>query len=155
MHGALWVEPITRLAAMEPANQNAPTNYLIITFHPHRPIRTLHFHVAASFWPRPWRQWEDGGDQQNGSQVFAENDTRATGRWRGEAGLLATPPDGRFPKQNIGPVKFEIPKVPVIFVLGGPGSGKVTYCDNLIQERKGITHINMMDLLQQYALGNG
>lgn len=38
---------------------------------------------------------------------------------------------------------------------GGPGSGKVTYCDNLIQERKGITHINMMDLLQQYALGNG
>ncbi|XP_011637258.1 adenylate kinase isoenzyme 5 isoform X2 [Pogonomyrmex barbatus] len=93
-------------------------------------------------------------DQQNGSQVFAENDTRATGRWRGEAGLLATPPDGHFPKQNIGPVKFEIPKVPVIFVLGGPGSGKVTYCDNLIQERKGITHINMMDLLQQYALGN-
>ncbi|RLU23097.1 hypothetical protein DMN91_005375 [Ooceraea biroi] len=93
-------------------------------------------------------------DQQNGSQVFDESDARATGRWRGEAGLLATPPDGRFPKQNVGPVKFEIPEVPVIFVLGGPGSGKVTYCDNLIQEKKGITHINMMDLLQQYALGN-
>ncbi|KAL6265768.1 hypothetical protein P5V15_002579 [Pogonomyrmex californicus] len=41
---------------MEPTNQNAPTNYLIIISHPHRPIRTLHFHVAASFWPRPWRQ---------------------------------------------------------------------------------------------------
>lgn len=40
-------------------------------------------------------------------------------------------------------------------LVGGPGSGKVTYCDNLIQEKKGITHINMMDLLQQYALGNG
>ncbi|KAL0106489.1 hypothetical protein PUN28_016298 [Cardiocondyla obscurior] len=93
-------------------------------------------------------------NQQNGSQMFEENDARATGRWRGEAGLLATPPDGHFPKQNVGPVKFEIPKVPVIFVLGGPGSGKVTYCDNLIQEKKGITHINMMDLLQQYALGN-
>ncbi|XP_024884499.1 adenylate kinase isoenzyme 5 [Temnothorax curvispinosus] len=93
-------------------------------------------------------------DQQNGSQMFEENDARATGRWRGEAGLLATPPDGHFPKQNVGPVKFEIPKIPVIFVLGGPGSGKVTYCDNLIQEKKGITHINMMDLLQQYALGN-
>lgn len=39
--------------------------------------------------------------------------------------------------------------------LGGPGSGKVTHCDNLMQEKKGITHINMMDLLQQYALGNG
>ncbi|KOC65843.1 Adenylate kinase isoenzyme 5, partial [Habropoda laboriosa] len=57
-------------------------------------------------------------------------------------------------QQNVGPVKFEIPKVPVIFVLGGPGSGKVTHCDNLMQEKKGITHINMMDLLQQYALGN-
>lgn len=41
------------------------------------------------------------------------------------------------------------------YLIGGPGSGKVTYCDNLIQEKKGITHINMMDLLQQYALGNG
>lgn len=42
-----------------------------------------------------------------------------------------------------------------ILFLGGPGSGKVTHCDNLMQEKKGITHINMMDLLQQYALGNG
>lgn len=50
--------------------------------------------------------------------MFEESDARATGRWRGEAGLLATPPDGHFPKQNVGPVKFEIPKVPVIFVLG-------------------------------------
>lgn len=38
---------------------------------------------------------------------------------------------------------------------GGPGSGKVTHCDNLTQEKKGIVHINMTDLLQQYALGNG
>lgn len=41
------------------------------------------------------------------------------------------------------------------FLLGGPGSGKVTHCDNLMQEKNGITHINMTDLLQQYALGNG
>ncbi|XP_076243047.1 adenylate kinase isoenzyme 5 isoform X1 [Calliopsis andreniformis] len=93
-------------------------------------------------------------DQQNGSQVFEEADARSAGKWRGEAGLLATPPNGSFPQQNIGSVKFEVPKVPVIFVLGGPGSGKVTHCDNLMQEKKGITHINMMDLLQQYALGN-
>lgn len=39
--------------------------------------------------------------------------------------------------------------------LGGPGSGKVTHCDTLMQERRGVTHINMMDLLQQYAIGNG
>ncbi|XP_006623391.1 adenylate kinase isoenzyme 5 [Apis dorsata] len=93
-------------------------------------------------------------DQQNGSQMFEEVDARSAGKWRGEAGLLSTPPNGYFPQQNIGSVKFEVPKVPVIFVLGGPGSGKVTHCDNLMQEKKGITHINMMDLLQQYALGN-
>ncbi|XP_076378601.1 adenylate kinase isoenzyme 5 [Megalopta genalis] len=93
-------------------------------------------------------------DQQDGSQVFEEADARNTGKWRGEAGLLATPPNGYFPQQNVGPIKFEVPQVPVIFVLGGPGSGKVTHCDNLMQEKKGITHINMMDLLQQYALGN-
>lgn len=57
-------------------------------------------------------------DQQNESQVFEEADARSTGKWRGEAGLLATPPNGSFPQQNVGPVKFEVPKVPVIFVLG-------------------------------------
>uniref|UniRef100_A0AAG5CW69 Adenylate kinase isoenzyme 5 n=1 Tax=Anopheles atroparvus TaxID=41427 RepID=A0AAG5CW69_ANOAO len=56
--------------------------------------------------------------------------------------------------QNTGKVKFDPPKVPVIFILGGPGSGKVTHCDTLMQERRGVTHINMMDLLQQYAIGN-
>ncbi|CAG9121609.1 unnamed protein product [Plutella xylostella] len=57
--------------------------------------------------------------------------------------------------QNNTHVKFEPPSVPVIFVLGGPGSGKVTHCDNLMQERRGVVHINMTDLLQQYAIGNG
>ncbi|XP_012274689.1 adenylate kinase isoenzyme 5 [Orussus abietinus] len=93
-------------------------------------------------------------EQQDGSQVYDDGDARSAGKWRGEAGLLATPPEGNFPMQNVGPVKFETPKVPVIFVLGGPGSGKVTHCDTLTQETKGITHINMTDLLQQYALGN-
>lgn len=50
--------------------------------------------------------------------MFEDGDARSVGRWRGEAGLLSTPPDGHFPTQNIGPVKFEPPKVPVIFVLG-------------------------------------
>lgn len=57
--------------------------------------------------------------------------------------------------RNVGKIKFDPPKVPVIFVLGGPGSGKVTHCDTFMQERRGVTHINMMDLLQQYAMGNG
>lgn len=57
-------------------------------------------------------------DQQNGSQVFEDSNAQSVGKWRGEAGLLSTPPNGRFPTQNIGPVKFEPPTVPVIFVLG-------------------------------------
>ncbi|KAK4879953.1 hypothetical protein RN001_008099 [Aquatica leii] len=65
-----------------------------------------------------------------------------------------TPLGGALPMPNSTNVQFESPKVPVIFILGGPGSGKVTHCDNLMQEKKGIIHINMTDLLQQYALGN-
>ncbi|KAK5646555.1 hypothetical protein RI129_005019 [Pyrocoelia pectoralis] len=65
-----------------------------------------------------------------------------------------TPLAGALPMHNNTNVHFESPKVPVIFILGGPGSGKVTHCDNLMQEKKGIIHINMTDLLQQYALGN-
>lgn len=44
-----------------------------------------------------------------------------------------------------------------VFVMyaGGPGSGKVTHCDTLMEERRGITHINMMDLLHQHVISNG
>ncbi|XP_055678396.1 adenylate kinase isoenzyme 5 isoform X2 [Lutzomyia longipalpis] len=78
--------------------------------------------------------------------------------WKGggrrRSTMLHTPLSGNFPMQNAGKVKFDPPKVPVIFVLGGPGSGKVTHCDTLMQEKRGVVHINMMDLLQQYAIGN-
>ncbi|KAL4705063.1 hypothetical protein ACJJTC_004562 [Scirpophaga incertulas] len=77
--------------------------------------------------------------------------SRIDSAWAGRA----TPPTAAFPMQNSSHVKFEPPNVPVIFVLGGPGSGKVTHCDNLMQERRGMVHINMTDLLQQYAIGNG
>ncbi|CAH0726316.1 unnamed protein product, partial [Brenthis ino] len=80
-------------------------------------------------------------------------------RSRRESTWPATPSGVPFPMQNSSHVKFEPPSVPVIFVLGnfagGPGSGKVTHCDNLMQERRGVVHINMTDLLQQYAIGNG
>ncbi|KAM3959146.1 adenylate kinase isoenzyme 5 [Aphomia sociella] len=76
--------------------------------------------------------------------------SRRDSAWVGRA----TPPAASFPMQNSSHVKFEPPNVPVIFVLGGPGSGKVTHCDNLMQERRGVVHINMTDLLQQYAIGN-
>ncbi|XP_064076672.1 uncharacterized protein LOC113396690 [Vanessa tameamea] len=75
-------------------------------------------------------------------------------RSRRESAWPSTPSGVPFPMQNSSHVKFEPPSVPVIFVLGGPGSGKVTHCDNLMQERRGMVHINMTDLLQQYAIGN-
>uniref|UniRef100_A0A182QP30 Adenylate kinase isoenzyme 5 n=1 Tax=Anopheles farauti TaxID=69004 RepID=A0A182QP30_9DIPT len=79
--------------------------------------------------------------------------------WKGggpstRSAVVRTPKSAVAGMQNTGKVKFDPPKVPVIFVLGGPGSGKVTHCDTLMQERRGVTHINMMDLLQQYAIGN-
>lgn len=99
-------------------------------------------------------------DQQNGSQVYDDRQNANGEAWmengrNADFRYTTTPPDGRFPMQNGGHVKFEVPKVPVIFVLGGPGSGKVTHGDSLMQEKRGITHINMTDLLQQYAIGNG
>lgn len=115
-------------------------------------------------------------EQSDGSQAFEEGrETWARNSARNDSRTVVTPPDGQFPMHNSSPVQFEMPKVPVIFVLGtskfprssesqklkscifigGPGSGKVTHCDNLMEEKKGIVHINMTDLLQQYAIGNG
>ncbi|XP_065172153.1 adenylate kinase isoenzyme 5 isoform X2 [Atheta coriaria] len=94
-------------------------------------------------------------EQSDGSQAFEEGrETWARNSARNDSRTVVTPPDGQFPMHNSSPVQFEMPKVPVIFVLGGPGSGKVTHCDNLMEEKKGIVHINMTDLLQQYAIGN-
>ncbi|XP_045511743.1 uncharacterized protein LOC123706481 [Colias croceus] len=83
------------------------------------------------------------------------NEDLETGeRSRRESTWPSSPAGAGFPMQNTSHVKFEPPNVPVIFVLGGPGSGKVTHCDNFMQERRGLVHINMTDLLQQYAIGN-
>ncbi|RVE50333.1 hypothetical protein evm_004999 [Chilo suppressalis] len=90
--------------------------------------------------------------EQNNEELESTGgpNSRRESTWAGRA----TPPAASFPMQNSSHVKFEPPNVPVIFVLGGPGSGKVTHCDNLMQERRGVVHINMTDLLQQYAIGN-
>ncbi|XP_048483172.1 uncharacterized protein LOC105391874 [Plutella xylostella] len=87
--------------------------------------------------------------EQNNEEAESAGTERGDSAWE-----RATPPAAAFPMQNNTHVKFEPPSVPVIFVLGGPGSGKVTHCDNLMQERRGVVHINMTDLLQQYAIGN-
>lgn len=60
-------------------------------------------------------------DQQNGSQDFEgqqHGGREAWGRMEEDPRFATTPPDGQFPMHNGGHVKFEVPKVPVIFVLG-------------------------------------
>ncbi|XP_021702934.1 uncharacterized protein LOC5571857 isoform X3 [Aedes aegypti] len=103
-----------------------------------------------------------GYDKSNTTQEVDESDWKGGGRGGDTRSAIVRSPTlgGGSPinagagMHNTGKVKFDPPKVPVIFVLGGPGSGKVTHCDTLMQERRGVTHINMMDLLQQYAIGN-
>ncbi|XP_045764141.1 adenylate kinase isoenzyme 5 [Maniola jurtina] len=89
-------------------------------------------------------------DTEQNNEEFETGDEHS----RQESAWPATPTGAAFPMQNSSHVKFEPPSVPVIFVLGGPGSGKVTHCDTLAQERRGVAHVNMTDLLQQYAIGN-
>ncbi|CAG9771147.1 unnamed protein product [Ceutorhynchus assimilis] len=93
-------------------------------------------------------------EQSDGSQALEEGAESWARNSPREARNAVTPSAGKFPMHNNARVQFESPKAPVIFVLGGPGSGKVTHCDNLMQEKKEIVHINMSDLLQQYAIGN-
>lgn len=104
------------------------------------------------------------------SEALAEEQAMQEWKGGGRAGsqiITRSPKSGNQKMANIGKVKFQPPNVPVIFVLGlylcnrsnlmalntlqisgGPGSGKVTHCDTLMQEKRGVTHINMMDLLQ-------
>jgi hypothetical protein len=111
------------------------------------------------------------------AEALAEEQAMQEWKGGGRAGsqiITRSPKSGNQQMANVGKVKFQPPNVPVIFVLGliassfdihdlitkinfsgGPGSGKVTHCDTLMQEKRGVTHINMMDLLQQYAIGNG
>ncbi|XP_050082037.1 adenylate kinase isoenzyme 5 isoform X2 [Anopheles aquasalis] len=93
-------------------------------------------------------------EKNNGPSDIEDPDWKGGGDQGSRSAVVRTPTSASNGMQNTGKVKFDPPKVPVIFVLGGPGSGKVTHCDTLMQERRGVTHINMMDLLQQYAIGN-
>ncbi|KAI5953536.1 URA6 [Candida jiufengensis] len=54
--------------------------------------------------------------------------------------------DPELPRLSNGPV-FEPGQISVVFVLGGPGSGKGTQCDILVKE-KGFTHLSAGDLLR-------
>ncbi|XP_076039604.1 adenylate kinase isoenzyme 5 isoform X2 [Oratosquilla oratoria] len=44
---------------------------------------------------------------------------------------------------------------PVIFVMGGPGSGKMTHAQNLADIHEGYRHINMYVVISEYVKENG
>lgn len=44
---------------------------------------------------------------------------------------------------------YDTPRVPVVFVIGGPGSGKIVHSEKLARRRKGFVHINILDTLQK------
>ncbi|OXA51229.1 Adenylate kinase isoenzyme 5 [Folsomia candida] len=46
-----------------------------------------------------------------------------------------------------GDEKISPPRTPIIFVLGGPGSGKITHCDRVVQESL-IPPSNLIEVLQ-------
>lgn len=48
---------------------------------------------------------------------------------------------------------FQPPEVPVIFVLGGPGSGKITHCEQITREKTSFVHISMADIMTTMLKG--
>merc|ERR1712042_305516 len=50
-------------------------------------------------------------------------------------------------RKNIDKTPLKDAKLPVIWVLGGPGSGKGTQCDKIV-EKYGYTHLSSGDLLR-------
>jgi len=50
-------------------------------------------------------------------------------------------------RKNIDKTPLKDAKLPVIWVLGGPGSGKGTQCDKIV-EKYGFTHLSSGDLLR-------
>lgn len=52
-------------------------------------------------------------------------------------------------KECVATIIFMSAKPKVIFVLGGPGSGKGTHCD-LLRERFSLLHLSVGDILREY-----
>ncbi|XP_032792607.2 uncharacterized protein LOC116929459 [Daphnia magna] len=55
-------------------------------------------------------------------------------------------PPKRIPltlQRKIVPIDSELPEIPILFVLGGPGSGKITHCDRLTRLDPRLFHLNM------------
>ena len=86
--------------------------------------------------------------------------SRSNGTHKSKQKLISPPHKNGVRNSQIAPVHsgqddaegdgdaYITPRMPVVFVLGGPGSGKITHSETLTRRAKGYVHINMTDLLQ-------
>ncbi|KAK3856648.1 hypothetical protein Pcinc_037040 [Petrolisthes cinctipes] len=74
----------------------------------------------------------------------------------GEAGTTAatTPATTAPPGPNGAAPTETITGAPVIFFLGGPGSGKMTHAQNLADIHEGYRHINLTVVISEYIKEN-
>ncbi|CAH1785749.1 unnamed protein product, partial [Owenia fusiformis] len=71
----------------------------------------------------------------------------------------ATPPPGHGKENDlyVKPEKalIDIPDVPIVFVIGGPGSGKGSQCKMLVHRYPGWVHLSIGDLLRRNIMQKG
>jgi len=79
---------------------------------------------------------------RTGGKLFK---THCSGSVRGMAMAYALPKAAVIPEIDITALRKS--NVPIIWVLGGPGCGKGTQCDKIVQ-RYGYTHLSTGDLLR-------
>ncbi|XP_064649124.1 adenylate kinase isoenzyme 5-like isoform X2 [Lineus longissimus] len=51
--------------------------------------------------------------------------------------------------------KLDLPQCPIILIMGGPGSGKLTQCKRLVERYEGIVHLSMGDILRSEIVAKG
>ncbi|XP_064616728.1 adenylate kinase isoenzyme 5-like isoform X2 [Liolophura sinensis] len=55
----------------------------------------------------------------------------------------------------IGDQRIKLPNVPIVFLMGGPGSGKLTQVQRLVQRYNGWVHLSMGDLIRHQIASRG
>ncbi|CAG0882831.1 unnamed protein product [Cyprideis torosa] len=80
-----------------------------------------------------------------------QNEKRRIVKEKPESKSLQLPPR----LNNLKGIHYSVPKAAVIFVIGGPGSGKVYHCTRLSEQLEGLIHLNVSEILLQHAAKHG
>ena len=51
--------------------------------------------------------------------------------------------------------KFHFDRLIPLILSGGPGSGKITHCEQMTREKTGFVHISMSDIMNTMLKGTG